>query len=294
MKLGLQVPAFNWPGSPTNIGPKLAEVASAADEAGFASLWVMDHYFQIEPGVGKATDPMLEAYTALSHMAAATQRARLGCMVTGVIYREPAFLVKAVTTLDVLSGGRAYLGIGAAWYEREARGLGFPFPPVKERFERLEETLQIAKHLWSGNPAPYTGQHYQLAEPINSPQPLSQPHPPILIGGGGEKKTLRLVAQYGDACNLFTFGGMDQLRHKLDVLRVHCDHVGRPYDEIERTALGMVRFGPDGMDAASLVQQCHALADIGIQHFIFSIPTAYEITPLEIIGREVIPEVASL
>lgn len=293
MKLGLQVPAFNWPGSPANIGPKLAEIASAADEAGFASLWVMDHYFQIEPGVGKATDPMLEAYTALSHMAAATERARLGCMVTGVIYREPALLIKAVTTLDVLSGGRAYLGIGAAWYEREARGLGFPFPPLKERFERLEETLQIAKHLWSGSSEPYTGRHYQLVEPINSPQPLSQPHPPILIGGGGEKKTLRLVAQYGDACNLFTFGGMDQLSHKLDVLRAHCDDVGRPYEEIERTALGMIPFGPDGMDPASLVQQCRSLADIGIQHFIFSIPTAFEITPLKIIGQEVIPEITS-
>ena len=191
MKLGLQVVAFNWPGSPANTGRTLLDIARTADEAGFASLWVMDHYFQIDPGIGKASDPMLEAYTALSFMAGVTQRIRLGAMVTGVIYRQPAFLVKQVSTLDVLSGGRANLGIGAAWYEREAVGLGFPFPPLAERFERLEETLQIAKHLWSGETAPFEGKHYQLPEPINSPQPLSQPHPPILIGGGGEKKTLR-------------------------------------------------------------------------------------------------------
>ena len=191
MKLGLQVVAFNWPGSPANTGRTLLDIARTADEAGFASLWVMDHYFQIDPGIGKASDPMLEAYTALSFMAGVTQRIRLGAMVTGVIYRQPAFLVKQVSTLDVLSGGRANLGIGAAWYEREAVGLGFPFPPLAERFERLEETLQIAKHLWSGETAPFAGKHYQLPEPINSPQPLSQPHPPILIGGGGEKKTLR-------------------------------------------------------------------------------------------------------
>jgi len=199
MKLGLQVVAFNWPGSPANTGRTLANIARTADEAGFASLWVMDHYFQIDPGIGPASDPMLEAYTALSFMAGATERIRLGAMVTGVVYRQPAFLVKQVSTLDVLSGGRANLGIGASWYEREAVGLGFPFPPIAERFERLEETLQIAKHLWSGDATPFTGKHYQLAEPINSPQPLSQPHPPILIGGGGEKKTLRLVAQYGNA-----------------------------------------------------------------------------------------------
>jgi F420-dependent oxidoreductase-like protein len=294
MKLGLQVVAFNWPGSPANTGRTLHDIAQAADEAGFTSLWVMDHYFQIEPGIGQASDPMLEAYTALSFMAGATQRIRLGAMVTGVIYRQPAFLVKQVSTLDVLSGGRANLGIGAAWYEREAVGLGFPYPPTAERFERLEETLQIANHLWSGNPTPYEGKHYRLPEPINSPQPLSQPHPPILVGGGGEKKTLRLVAQYADACNLFAFGGIDQLRHKLDVLKGHCDAVGRDYDAIERTALGMVRLGPGGMAPSELIDLCRGLAGVGIQQFIFSVPTVHEITPLETIGREVMEAVAEL
>lgn len=294
MKLGLQVVAFNWPGSPANTGRTLANIARTADEAGFASLWVMDHYFQIDPGIGPASDPMLEAYTALSFMAGATERIRLGAMVTGVVYRQPAFLVKQVSTLDVLSGGRANLGIGASWYEREAVGLGFPFPPIAERFERLEETLQIARHLWSGDATPFAGKHYQLAEPINSPQPLSQPHPPILIGGGGEKKTLRLVAQYGNACNLFAFAGLDQVKHKLDVLKGHCDAVGRDYAEIERTALGVVMLGPGGMTPADLIGFCRGLASIGIQQFIFSIPNVYEITPLEIIGREVIEAVAAL
>lgn len=294
MKLGLQVVAFNWPGSPANTGRTLANIARTADEAGFASLWVMDHYFQIDPGIGPASDPMLEAYTALSFMAGATERIRLGAMVTGVVYRQPAFLVKQVSTLDVLSGGRANLGIGASWYEREAVGLGFPFPPIAERFERLEETLQIAKHLWSGDATPFAGKHYQLAEPINSPQPLSQPHPPILIGGGGEKKTLRLVAQYGNACNLFAFAGLDQVKHKLDVLKGHCDAVGRDYAEIERTALGVVMLGPGGMTPADLIGFCRGLASIGIQQFIFSMPNVYELAPLKTIGREVMEAVAEL
>jgi F420-dependent oxidoreductase-like protein len=294
MKLGLQLVAFNWPGSPANTGRTLQDIAQAAEAAGFSSLWVMDHYFQIDPGIGKASDPMLEAYTALSFMAGVTERIRLGAMVTGVIYRQPAFLVKQVSTLDVLSGGRANFGIGAAWYEREAIGLGFPYPPTAERFERLEETLQIAKHLWSGNPAAYEGKHYRLPEPINSPQPLSQPHPPILIGGGGEKKTLRFVAQYADACNLFAFGGLDQLGHKLDVLKGHCEAVGRDYAEIEKTALGMVRLGPGGMAPADVIGFCRGLAGIGVQQLIFSMPNVYEIAPLEVIGREVIPAVAAL
>jgi F420-dependent oxidoreductase-like protein len=294
MKLGLQIVAFNWPGSPANIGPKLAEIAHTADEAGFASIWVMDHYFQIEPMVGAFDDPMLEAYTTLGFLAGATQRARLGVMVTGVVYRHPGFLVKTVSTLDVLSGGRAWLGIGAAWYEREALGLGMPFPPLKERFERLEETLQIAKQMWAGDRTPYAGKHYHLAEPVNSPQPLSKPHPPILVGGGGEQKTLRLVAQYADACNLFAFGGLDQISHKLDVLKRHCDELGRPYDEIERTALGVVPLVPGGMTPAQVIDFCRGLASIGIQQFIFSVPNAYEITPLQTIAREIMPAVAEL
>jgi alkanesulfonate monooxygenase SsuD/methylene tetrahydromethanopterin reductase-like flavin-dependent oxidoreductase (luciferase family) len=213
-------------------------------------------------------------------------------MVTGVVYRQPGHLLKIVTNLDVLSGGRATLGIGAAWYEREAVGLGFPFPPIKERFERLEETLQIAKLMWSGEVKPFAGRHYRLAEPINSPPPLTKPHPPILIGGAGERKTLRLVAKYADACNLFTFAGPDAIARKLDVLKRHCDAVKRPYEAIERTALGMVHFGPGGMSASEVIETCRRLAGVGIQHFILSMPNDYEIRPVEAIGREVIPAVA--
>jgi F420-dependent oxidoreductase-like protein len=235
---------------------------------------------------------MLDSYTVLGYLAAVTRRARLGTMVTGVVYRHPGHLVKVVSTLDVLSGGRAYLGIGAAWYEREAKGLGFPFPPLQERFERLEETLQIAKLMWSGQVKPYQGKYYQLAEPMNNPMPLSKPHPPILIGGAGEKKTLRLVAEYGDACNLFAYMGNDELVRKLDVLKRHCDDVGRDYEEIERTALGQVQLGPGGMSVSDFIGLCRSLADLGIQHFIFSMPDDHEIAPIETIGREVIPAVA--
>ena len=243
MKIGLQIPNFTWPDGPVGIGSKLAQIARTADEAGFASLWVMDHFFQIgstdrSMGLGPAEDEMLEGYSTLSYLAGLTKRVKLGTLVTGVIYRHPGILVKTVTTLDVLSGGRAYLGIGAAWNEREATGLGVPFPPVAERFERLEEALQIAKQMWSDENGPYTGKYYQLAETLNSPQPLSKPHPPILIGGSGEKKTLRLVAQYADACNLFASMGIDGVRAKLDVLKRHCDTVKRDYAEIEKTTLG--------------------------------------------------------
>lgn len=296
MKVGLQVIKFNWPGSPKNIGTKLAEIARTADDAGFDSIWVMDHFFQMDmPQMGLSPDePMLDGYTALSYMAAVTQRARLGTMVTGVTYRHPGHLGKIVSSLDVLSGGRANLGIGAAWYEREARGLGFPFPPLKERFERLEETLQIVKQMWSGRVEPYNGKHYQLAEPLNNPQPLSKPHPPILIGGAGEKKTLRLVAQYADACNLFAFAGSGEIARKLDVLKRHCEDVGRDYDEIERTVLGQIHLGPGGQSVSDVIDLCRGLAEVGIQQFIFSMPNDYEIAPIEAVGREIIPAVAEL
>lgn len=292
MKIGLQIPSFTWPDGPAKLGTKLAEIASTADDAGFASIWVMDHFFQLEGMLGPADDPMLEAYTTLGYLAGVTKEARLGTMVTGVIYRHPGLLIKAVSALDVLSGGRAYLGIGAAWYEREALGLGFPFPPLKERFERLEETLQITKQMWSGDVRPYSGKHYELTEPINSPQPLTKPHPPILVGGMGEKKTLRFVAQYADACNLFAFAGTDEMVRKLDVLKRHCEDLGRPYDEIERTALGTVNITPDGMTASDVIDTCRSLSDIGIQHVIFNMPNAHEIAPLELFGREIIPAVA--
>jgi len=294
MKIGLQIPSFTYPGGTAVIGPRLAEVARTADDAGFASLWVMDHFFQIR-GVGPAEDPMLEGYSALSFMAACTQHARLGTMVTGVIYRHPGLLVKTVSTLDVLSGGRAYLGIGAAWNEREALGLGVPFPPLKERFERLEEALQIARQMWSGKVAPYEGKHYHLLETLSSPQPLSKPHPPILIGGMGEKKTLRLVAKYADACNLF-MTDLDTLRRKIDILKQRCEEVGRNPAEIELTTLGSVNLapGPQGTTPTQMIEKCQALSQLGVSHAIFNMPNVYEIKPLEIIGREVIPQVASL
>jgi F420-dependent oxidoreductase-like protein len=294
MRIGLQIPSFTWPGGAATTASRLADIARTADDAGFASIWVMDHFFQLEGMIGPADEPMLEGYSALAYLAAVTKRAQLGTLVTGVIYRYPGVLVKAATTLDVLSGGRAYLGIGAAWYEREALGLGIPFPPLKDRFERLEETLQIAKQMWSDDVGPYQGRHYQLAETINSPQPVSKPHPPILIGGMGEKKTLRLVAMYADACNLFVYAGIDVLRHKLDVLKGHCQAVGRPYEEIERTSLGTVHLAEGEMTAAQVIEQCRGLAEAGIQHAIFNMPNVHEIKPLEIFGKEIIPAVAEL
>lgn len=236
LSLGLQLNRFRYAGGDAAIAPGVATVARRAEAAGLKSLWVMDHFFQI-PVNGPAEDPMLEGYSTLTYVAGQTERIKLGTMVTGVTYRSPGILVKTATTLDVLSGGRSYLGIGAGWFEREHLGLGIPFPAVKERFERLEETLLIAKQMWSGNVSAFEGRHYQLAETLSQPMPLTKPHPPILIGGGGEQKTLRFVARYGDACNLFS-ADLDAVRHKLDVLRGHCDAEGRPYDAIEKTTLG--------------------------------------------------------
>jgi F420-dependent oxidoreductase-like protein len=293
MRLGLQISSFSWPGGTRRIGPRLAEIARAAEEAGLASLWTMDHFFQIEY-VGEVDEPMLEAYTTLGYLASATRRIKLGTLVTGVIYRYPGVLVKAVTTLDVLSGGRAYLGIGAAWNEREAIGLGLPFPPVGVRFEQLEETLQIALAMWAGKKRPIEGRHFRLAEPLNRPPSLTRPHPPILIGGGGEKKTLRLVAQYADACNLFAYDGVLPIRHKLEVLKRHCEAVGRPYEAIERTALGNLNVLTRRGGVKRAIDSCRELAGAGVQHLILSVPNVHEIEPLEVLGREVVPAVAEL
>jgi len=237
MKIGLQVNSFTWPGGPAAIGPTLARVTRTADDVGFDSIWVMDHFFQIR-GLGPPEAPMLEGMTALGFMAANSQRARLGMMVGGIHYRQPALWIKAATTLDVLSGGRAWFGIGAAWNEEESRGLGFPFPPLRERFEMLEETLQMAHAMWSGGSGSgdaFQGRHVTASRLLNSPQSISRPRVPIMIGGGGERKTLRLVAQYGDACNVF--GDGPRIAHKYAVLREHCERLGRPYDEIERSTL---------------------------------------------------------
>jgi len=287
----LQVPRFTWPGAPGSIGPGLGRIARTADEAGFYSIWVMDHFFQIGM-VGAAEEPMLEGYSALSFVAGVTERAKLGTLVTGTHYRHPGILLKTVTTLDVLSGGRAYLGIGAGWYERESRGLGVPFPPTAERFERLEETLEIADRMFSGEGGAYEGEHYRLEEAMNNPPPLSGPRPPIMVGGMGEQKTLRLVARHADACNLFTYGGTDLIRHKLDVLRRHCEEAGRPYEEIERTSLGTVHLAQGEMSVDDVIGTCRDLAGAGIQHAIFNMPNVHEIEPIETFGREVIPAVA--
>lgn len=293
MRIGLQVPSFSWPDGPAGIGQRLAAIGRAADDAGFYSLWVMDHFFQIGM-IGPPEEPMLEGYSALSFLAGVTKRVKLGTLVTGVIYRYPGLLVKTVTTLDALSGGRAYFGVGAAWNEQEARGLGVPFPPLKTRFEQLEETLRLAHQMWAGDRTPFVGTHYQLADPLNSPQSLTRPHPPIMIGGGGEQKTLRLVAQYADACNLFARMGSEVLQQKLDILKAHCEAIGRPYDAIERTALGTVHLAPGRDTAASVIALCRSLAGLGIQHVIFNMPNVHELAPLETFGREIIPAVAEL
>jgi len=294
VKVGLQIPRFDWPGNPGNTGKTLAEVSRRADAAGFSSLWVMDHFFQITPGLGAADDPMMEAYSALNFMAGVTERARLGAMVTAVTYRVPGHLVKAVTTLDVLSGGRAILGIGAGWYEQEARGFGLPFPPLKERFERLEEALQIAHKVWTNDRSAYDGQHYHLAEPILSPQPLSKPHPPILIGGGGENKTLRMVAQYADACNLFARIGDDQLKHKLDILKGHCDKLGRSYDDIEKSFLDTVDLRPGKMTAKDVIEHFTHLASIGFSYAIFNMPEYHDLKVFDVFEKEIIPAIAGI
>jgi F420-dependent oxidoreductase-like protein len=247
MKLGIHVPIFDIDGGTTAIAPELARVGAAVEEAGIDWLSFMDHFFQIEPTGLPAESNMLEGYTTLGYLAGHTSSVRLGLLVTGVTYRHPGLLAKIVTTLDVLSEGRATLGIGAAWFEREHHGLGVPYPPLAERFERLEEALQICDQMWDpDNNGAYEGKHYQLAETLCSPQPIRRP--PVLIGGSGERKTLRLVAQYGDACNLFATSP-DDIRHKLDVLRGHCDTVGRDYDSIEKTILpNNPRPGPDNLD----------------------------------------------
>ena len=262
MDLGLHVASFTWPDSPASTAPTLAEIAKVVDQGGYASLSVMDHLFQMDQFF-PAEEPMLEGYTTLGYLAALTNLVRLRLLVTGVTYREPGLLAKIVTTVDVLSGGRGELGIGAAWYEREHTGLGFDFPSTAERFERLEEALQICLQMWSGEVGTFEGKHYQLAETLNSPQPISRPHPPIMIGGSGERKTLRLVAQYADACNLFV-NTAEEATHKLGVLRKHCDDVGSDYDAIRKTVLYSGMNLVSGNDDA-FVTEMAPLAGAGIE-----------------------------
>jgi F420-dependent oxidoreductase-like protein len=298
MKVGLQINSFTWPGGAGAIGPTLARIVRQADEVGFDSIWVMDHFFQIR-SVGKTEEPMLEGMTTLGFMAAHSQRARLGLMVGGVHYRHPGLWVKATTTLDVLSGGRAWLGIGAAWNAEESRGLGFPFPPLGERFELLEQTLQIAHAMFEGErgtEGTFRGRHYQAERLLNSPQSLSRPRVPIMIGGGGERKTLRLVAQYADACNVF--GSPEAIARKYAILDAHCAAVGRNPDEIERSTLQGVRLALDGASGGEapghVVDRFGELADAGADHVIVDLHGVHEPERLELFGSAVLPDVHAL
>jgi len=288
VKFGLQINNFTWPGGTGEIGPTLARVTRAADNAGFDSIWVMDHFFQIR-GLGPPEAPMLDGMTALGFMAAHSEKARIGLMVGGIHYRQPGLWIKAHTTLDVLSGGRAWFGIGAAWNEEESVALGFPMPPLRERFEWLEDTLQMAYGMWSGGSGsgePFDGRRVTATRLLNSPQAISRPRVPIMIGGGGERKTLRLVAQYADACNVF--GGPERIAHKYAVLREHCERLGRPYDEIERSNLQSVDLDRESPD--EIVDRFGQLREAGCQHVIFSLRGVADTTKLERIGAEVFPQ----
>ena len=293
MKLGLQINSFTWPGGDAEIGPTLARIVRTADDVGFDSIWVMDHLFQIR-SVGEVEEPMLEGMTALGFMAAHSRRARLGLMVGAVPYRHPGVWIKAATTLDVLSGGRAWFGIGAAWNVAEATSLGIPFPELPDRFALLADTLQMAHLAWQGergSESEFRGRRVRAGRLLNSPQALSRPRIPIMVGGGGERSTLRLVARYADACNVF--GGPDMLRHKFAVLRKHCESVGRPYEEIERTNLSSVSITPDGArnstTPSELVDRLGAWAEAGSQHTILSVRGVSDVSKLELIGRDVVP-----
>jgi F420-dependent oxidoreductase-like protein len=288
VKLGLHYWNYSIPSDPAEMAATLSETARIADEAGFSGFSVMDHYFQMEHA-GSAAEPMLEAYTTLGHVAAMTERMTLGVLVTGVMYRHPGLLAKIVTTLDVLSGGRGRLGVGASWYEREQVGLGVPVVPVAERFERLEETLQICLQMWSDDNGPFNGRHYQLAETLCVPQPLSRPHPPILVGGGGEKKTLLLVARYADACNVFGSSPAD-VAGKLDVLRSHCEAEGRDYDRIEKTVLAVI---PALADVDAFLAAAREYAALGVTE-LSVMPDRHPVEFAEQIAERVLPGLADL
>jgi len=296
MRLGLQLPSFSFPGGGGAIRSTLTEVAQAAEAAGFASLWVMDHWIQLpeDTGWGGPDEPMLEAYTTLGFLAQATERIALGPLVAGVHFRHPAALVKQATTLDVLAGpGRTYLGLGAGWYAREAHGLGFPFPDRGERFERLEETLRIARAMFEGDRSPIDGRHYQLAEPINVPSPLSGPRPRILVGGNGPRRTMDLIARLGDASN-FLNPDPGESRRLVETIRGGCEQIGRDPAEIEMTALFDTDLRPGRMTTADLVARGRAQASEGIDHLIINLPDVHRTDQLVMIGREVVPELAAI
>ena len=290
MRIGIHYANFTHPDWQHTLRDRLTETARVADQGGASMFTVMDHYFQMVM-LGGPAEPMLEGYTTLGYLAGQTERVRLSLLVTGTTYRHPGLLAKIVTTLDVLSAGRAMLGLGAAWYDREHAGLGVPFPPTPERFERLEETLQVVRQMWSDDDGPYSGKHYQLAETVCVPPPVQQPRPPVLVGGGGERKTLRLVAQYADACNIFP-EGVDGVRHKLDVLRRHCDDVGRDYDEIEKT---MLAGGADPLgDVDAFVAEMADYAALGMGLVTLMPPTDDPVGWTTRVCEELVPRLAEL
>jgi F420-dependent oxidoreductase-like protein len=286
--LGLHYWNYSTPADPARIAGTLAETARVAEDAGISAFSVMDHFFQMDQA-GSAEEPMLEGYTTLGYVAALTDRMTLGLLVTGVVYRHPGLLAKIVTTLDVLSGGRARLGIGASWYEREQRGLGVPVVPVGERFERLEETLQICLQMWSDDCGTFDGRHHQLAETLCEPRPLSRPHPPILVGGGGERKTLRLVARYADACNMFGSSPEDVGR-KLEVLRSHCEAEGRDYDAITKTVLAV---RPALADVDGFMEAAERYAALGVTE-LEVMPDRHPVEFATEIGEKVAPRIAAI
>jgi len=292
VRVGLQIPSFDF-GPPDAVAPTLRRVASVAEEAGFSSIWVTDRLFQLDPAFGSADQYMLESYTTLGYLAAVTDRVSLGALVGGVMYRNPGLLVKAVTTLDVVSEGRAYFGIGAGLDERDAAGLGFSVPPQAERFEWLEELLQIAEQMWSDEDGPFEGDHFELEETICEPQPVQDPGPAVMIGGNGERKTLRLVAEYGDACNLRRLSPAE-VNQKLAVLREHCDRVERDYEEIERTSLNEIGRGDPAEFVDDALDALEGLAGVGIQHAIVNLPDASDLGTIEVMGEAVIPKVAEV
>jgi F420-dependent oxidoreductase-like protein len=286
MRISVSVTDYSYPDSPDALAGRLAETAVAAETAGLDAFWVNDHLLQAAPGAA-ANAEMLEAYTTLGYLAASTVRIQLGTMVTPVTMRLPAVLIKAVTTLDVLSGGRAWLGLGAGYKLDEAEAMGLPMPPTQERFARLEETVQLAHQMWAGDASPFKGEYYQLAHPINSPPPLQRPHPPILIGGTGERLTLALVARYGDACNLFDIpDGGKTIRHKLQVLARHCEAAGRPFDAIEKTV--SARLTPSE-PIEKFVAHCEELAGLGIQHVVLITDGPWTVERIDYLAEAVLP-----
>ena len=292
MRIGIHYANFTHPEWETRLLDRLTETARVADQGGASLFTVMDHYFQMEP-LGGPPEPMLEGYTTLGYLAGRTENVRLSLLVTGTTYRHPGLLAKIVTTLDVLSRGRAMLGLGAAWYDREHAGLGVPFPPTAERFERMEETLRIVRQMWSDEDGAFEGEHYRLAETVCVPPPVQRPHPPILIGGGGERKTLRLVAQYADACNIFP-EGVDGVRHKLDVLRRHCDDVGRDYDAIEKTMVNGIDGADPVADTDAYLREMARYAELGISLVTLMPPTEDPVGWTTRVCEDVLPRLAEV